>query len=128
MSEIETTADRFALSLQGILDEYGMDVDEAMLQAADDAGQEGKKLAKDNARQWGWKDYPNHFGYKAGKEGQLSFAEVGSTKPGLVHLLEKGHAVMGGGRTRAFPHMAPAADQVFADFMDTILKRIGDIR
>lgn len=40
--------------------------------------------------------------------------EIGQKNvPGLVHLIEKGHNRIGGGRVRAFPHMKPAAKSTF---------------
>lgn len=53
--------------------------------------------------------------------------EIGSRKyPGLVHLVEKGHAKMGGGRTRAFPHMDPGAKAAFDDFERRVSDLVGD--
>lgn len=53
-------------------------------------------------------------------------AEVGnSAKPGLVHLLEKGHLTLTGRRTNAYPHMAPAFDAMQEDFMDRASRAIG---
>lgn len=46
------------------------------------------------------------------------------TKYRLVHLLEKGHALVGGGRTRAFPHVAPVAEKAEKELLENIKKRV----
>ncbi|MBQ1296116.1 MAG: HK97 gp10 family phage protein [Clostridiales bacterium] len=42
----------------------------------------------------------------------------------LAHLLENGHALRGGGRTRAFPHIAPVAERAEETLLETIKKHI----
>ncbi len=42
----------------------------------------------------------------------------------LTHLLEKGHALRGGGRTRAFPHIAPVAEKCEDQLVKNIKKWI----
>lgn len=42
----------------------------------------------------------------------------------LTHLLEKGHALANGGRARAFPHIAPVAEQCDTDLLQNIKKHI----
>lgn len=57
----------------------------------------------------------NHHILKQG--GDMTDGEIGSpTMPGLAHLLEKGHALVGGGSARAFVHIEPAAEDAFKDF------------
>lgn len=60
-------------------------------------------------------------------KGKSVFGEVGNADvPGLVHLLEKGHAKVGGGRVAAIPHVAPVADDMFDELEDAIAKAIDD--
>lgn len=42
----------------------------------------------------------------------------------LAHLLENGHALKSGGRARAFPHIAPVAQQAEDSLLSTIKKHI----
>lgn len=42
----------------------------------------------------------------------------------LTHLLEKGHALVNGGRTRAFTHIAPVADKCDSMLLQNIKKQL----
>ena len=41
---------------------------------------------------------------------------VHNTRGQLTHLLEKGHALRSGGRTRALPHIKPAEEEAMKNF------------
>lgn len=67
-------------------------------------------------------NYKKTIRYKVDKSGDKPSATVYSLTPGLPHLLEKGHARIGGGRTRAIEHVAPAADAGADKAMETALE------
>lgn len=54
--------------------------------------------------------------------------EIGSpTMPGLPHLLEKGHARVGGGRVAGIPHIEPAAEVAFDETERAMLSGIDSV-
>ena len=72
-------------------------------------------------------EYMSGFTSKANTKGMTPDGEVGNkNKPGLVHLLEKGHLTMAGRRTRAYPHMAPAFTEMEEDFMERAKKALDE--
>ncbi len=117
-------ADRFMADLQTILDNVQEAADES-LKAGVKAGCE---LARDE-----WQagapsktgGYAKSIRYRVKGEGSGVQGHVYSTKPGLPHLLEKGHAKVGGGKTRAVEHIAPAADDGFELTEQVILATLG---
>lgn len=71
--------------------------------------------------------YMSGFSSHASTKGLTPEGEVGNkNKPGLVHLLEKGHLTLTGRRTKAYPHMAPAFEAMEEDFMERASKAIGE--
>lgn len=53
--------------------------------------------------------------------------EIGSASmPGLAHLLEKGHASIGGGSVPAYVHIEPASEVAFKDFEKLLDQAVGE--
>ena len=109
-------ADRFAVALDAIFgsidrtlsDELDVPVEHACKAARNKAK---SKLKKHHGVLTG--KYKAGMAYKVDRTGRYeSYGYVGNRKkPGLVHLLEKGHATMNGGRTRRIVHMEDGADE-----------------
>ena len=119
-SNVTCTVDTFAASLDRILSDVGMEIDEGVPVVVKKGAQKARKLTVKNAKAEGWHHGVTHERYIAGwrykikGKGRLVEAEVGNkATPGLPHLLEKGHAKVGGGRTTAYEHIQPAADDAF---------------
>lgn len=73
-----------------------------------------------------WDDY--NKGWKITKTTKKRFKTAtlhNATKYQLTHLLEKGHAKVSGGRTKAFPHIAEVAEQAESEFLDEVKRGIN---
>lgn len=117
-------ADRFMADFQALMDDIS-DIADESLEAGVKAGCE---VSKDEWKSGAPKDtggYAKSIRYRVEGEGEGVQGHVYSTKPGLPHLLEKGHAKVGGGRTRAIEHIAPAADDGFRTAERVILETLG---
>ena len=94
------------------LEEYADLAAEDVKQAVRDAGETVKKEICANApKDTG--DYAKSWAVKKTKEtsSSLTLTVHSKNRYQLAHLLEFGHALRKGGRTRAFPHIAPAEER-----------------
>ena len=103
------------------LTEYSQSVKEKINKAADDLSKEAieelkstspKKTGK-YARAWTGK-----------KEGNKII--IHNTKGQLTHLLEHGHALWQGGRTKAFPHIKPVEQKTIKKYEEGVKKAIEE--
>lgn len=106
-------------TLNQYADQIGESMDEILGKAAKDAAKEIKagspgtgKYAK------GWKT--ENTGSRVSPQ-----YTVYNTKPGLPHLLEYGHALRNGGRSRAFPHISPVEAKLADKIEEQIRKALG---
>jgi len=116
--------DRFMASFAEIMDNI-QEVSDDALKAGVQAGCE---LAKDEwsagaPRDKG--DYAKSIRFRVEGSGREVQGHVYSKMPGIPHLVEKGHAKVGGGKTRAIEHIAPAADDGFELAEQVILATLG---
>lgn len=105
------SVDQLSSEIMSALDEYKKVTDEVVKTAVNSVSKETKAMAqagspvKSGGYQKGWAVKKT-----SAKTGQVSITVYNRTKPGLTHLLEKGHAKRGGGRVAGKPHIAPAEE------------------
>ncbi len=102
------SADQLSSEIMSALEEYKKVTDEVVKTAVNSVSKETKAMAqagfpvRSGGYQKGWAVKKT-----SEKTGQVSITVYNCTKPGLTHLLEKGHARRGGGRVAGKPHIAP---------------------
>lgn len=114
-------ADRFAVALTGIVAGVVRPVEANLPEAVRSACKTGAKTARKlaRARFGGTGRYASGFRFKVKGGGASTVGEIGNARlPGLVHLLEKGHATLGGGRVAGRPHLSDAADEAEAELWE----------
>ena len=105
--------------VNGILDEYTAEVDEAVGKAVTKTANEAVSELKQGKGGFNNRTYSRGWTKKVIKHRLYSEAVVYNKTHGhLTHLLEFGHVTRNGGRTNAYPHIAPVNDQVGEMFED----------
>lgn len=122
--------DSFARGLDELVGDIPEACSEKVGKAVERATRNGVKVVKAHAAKGGkhkWSDeYVSGFASHVDR-GVETVGEIGNkAKPGLVHLLEKGHATLTSRRTRAYPHMAPAFDEMQEDFVNEVSKAVEE--
>lgn len=137
MSNRTCGIDDFARSMEELLGDINADVRLVSQQAAKESARKGRLAVRKNARKQGPEgdglkitgEYIKGWTYKVVSDGDGVSAEIGNKrKPGLAHLLEKGHAKVGGGRdVPAYPHIADAADETFEEFTRLVAEGVDSL-
>ena len=130
---IKIDANDLAKTVNGILDKFGQNAEKCLAQAVwDTAGDTVKELKKGGAYQGG-ENYNKGWTRELTRKRLYAEAKIfNKNAPGLAHLLEFGHLMRNGRRTRAFPHIAPVNDRIpemfeknFADLVaEELIKNI----
>ena len=111
--------DGLAAEIVRTLEEYTEEVEKGVEKAQKKVAKEGAdKLKSTSPKRTGryaraWKSKKQDGGYV-----------IYNTKGQLTHLLEKGHALRQGGRTRAFVHIEPIEQDVINQFEQEVIRVI----
>ncbi|PEE39390.1 HK97 gp10 family phage protein [Bacillus pseudomycoides] len=112
MASIDSFADDIARELQRYSNVIEEDIETAKVEVADNlVGELKQKSPKLTGRY--------RKGWRSTKQGNKIIVHNAIAYQ-LTHLLEKGHAIKGGGRVSAKVHIAPAEERAVNDFINRV--------
>ena len=125
-------ADELSEAITKTLEDYAHVTKEAAYEGckktAEQAENELHEANPPGSQEWGsWDDYNRGWTIKEVEKtrtGKLSIIVHNKTHYQLTHLLEKGHALVNGGRAKAFPHIAQVAEKAEDELINNILEFI----
>lgn len=128
----KTSVDNLAKEIEKALEEFVGVTEEAcekgVRETAKDAVRELRSAHPSGSGQYGsWDEYNRSWKVmqtKTDKRYHRKATIHNENHYQLTHLLEKGHALVQGGRTRAFPHIAPVAEKCEGELIQNIRKYI----
>lgn len=130
--DITCDVDAFAASLEQLIGDIPQACGDATEKAVGQSVRKGAKLLRgrytEGIGKHPWSaEYRGGFSSRVKRAGLSTEGRIGNkAKPGLVHLLEKGHATLNGRRTGKFEHMDPAFREVQEDFVERVGKAVGE--
>lgn len=122
--------DSLADEISSLMEEYAADVNSDMKAEAKEIAKEAvKELKQTSPEGKGSKKghYKDGWASKvvAEKINSLDIVIYNRKKPGLTHLLEKGHAKRGGGRVEGKPHIGLAEQKAIQDYEKGLKARLS---
>ena len=101
--------------------EYTKETIKQIHEAAENAARIAvEDLRKNSPKRTG--EYSKNWSYTRQDNGYVIY-QKGETYR-LTHLLEKGHARAGGGRIKAYPHIAPEEKKAVAEYLSDVERRL----
>lgn len=117
---VKIKADQLGNEIAKLLKEYTHEVEEGIEKSIKRVTTQGvTKLKNTSPKRTG--KYAQGWGSKKTDDGRVIYNR---TSGQLTHLLEKGHALRQGGRTRAIVHILPVEQEVIEKFEEEVVRVI----
>lgn len=120
------TIDNLDSTVKKILEEYEGEVDSNMAQITKRVGDAGVKALKNESKS-AFDGNKYWKGWKATTEQNRLYTKViihNAKLPGLPHLLEFGHAKVGGGRVKGRVHISKVESELIRDYESEVLRKL----
>lgn len=121
----KVTIDNLDEAIKDILNEYADDIDANIAIVTKKIGQTGAKALNSSARStFEGNKYSKSWTSKTEQGRLYTTVTIYSRIPGLPHLLEHGHALVGGGRVKGRAHIQPVEEKLIKEYEEEVTAKL----